>query len=293
MVYGELLLLTERILMMKHTVYFFLTLFFAAYINLNAVIYEMPTIHCSDINQEVKTFVEHAQRPLIIFDLDNTIMEPFSEDERGSDQWFCAMLQATKQLCGNFKMAVEHIFPLYADLQQTLRVKPVEAETVQLIEELRENGITVIGLTARSFPLVNCTREQLRSIGVTFSHRELVFIPTAFADDLVSPAQFTNGIMFCGLNDKGCALKALLKVFTQQTVLSDETQTPYDSLIFIDDKKSSLLSVQEAAQELGIPFIGLRYGYLDEKVQAFRLNAYDVAYTQQVAHTAEPAACLA
>ena len=40
-------------------------------------------------------------------------------------------------------------------------------------------------------------------------------------------------------------------------------------MLFINDKASHLKEVERACEQAKIPFIGLRYGFLDEKVKRF------------------------
>ena len=117
----------------------------------------------------------------------------------------------------------------------------------------------VLGLTARSMVLMQKTVDNLASLGIGFSsglhHR-------GFMVDMHHPAFFYEGIIFCSGYGKGPVLKRFLEI----TGLRPST------IIMIDDKRSYLESVEAICRVAGIEFIGLRYGYLDEKVASYQLT---------------------
>lgn len=45
--------------------------------------------------------------------------------------------------------------------------------------------------------------------------------------------------------------------------------TPQKKILFIDDKLKNIHSVEAACNKRGIPFTGLRYGYLDKAGRSF------------------------
>jgi len=67
-------------------------------------------------------------------------------------------------------------------------------------------------------------------------------------------------------NKKGAVLKVLLEA----------TSFEPKKIIFIDDLLHYQLDVQKAAQELNIPFIGIRYSYLDKKAHDFKLDQHSI-----------------
>ena len=206
-------------------------------------------------------------KTLLVFDLDNTIIEPVQT--LGSDQWFEAQVK--------HYVVVEHLDPdraihkaiiLWSKIQQVSGVQPVEKNTPFLIKEKQEQGIRVMGLTARPQELSTRTREQLKSIGVDLS---LTAVSTKdFAVQGVSDAKFTRGITFVGTNNKGKVLAALLK----------QLDLVPAKVVFVDDKEKHVKSVDVALKELGIKYLGFRYGAADEKVKRYETEFAPLAAVQ-------------
>src|SRR4051812_33940238 len=77
---------------------------------------------------------------LVVFDLDNTVMEPVQM--LGSDQWFDSLV---KLFDGNIERAVD----VWQNVQRKTEMKTVEPGTPDLIRGLRSRGLHVLALTAR------------------------------------------------------------------------------------------------------------------------------------------------
>ena len=56
------------------------------------------------------------------------------------------------------------------------------------------------------------------------------------------------------------------------------------TIIFINDKASHLKEIEVAAEEKGIPFIGLRYGYSDERKALFQAEIADHQFMHSSYH---------
>lgn len=136
-------------------------------------------------------------------------------------------------------------------------VKPVEPQVVTLIHSFQEKKIAVMAITARSPHFSHRTIEQLASIGIDFSKTAL--IKEQHEKWLPEGASYQQGVLFCGIHDKGLALAALLAA----------TGFNPTKIICIDDRLKNLNAVESVLQKHTIPFLGLRYGYLDEAIELF------------------------
>lgn len=209
-----------------------------------------------DCIAEVARHLEQDKKNLVIFDIDNTIAEPYSD--LGSDQWFNHIVTVYQKRGFSDKDAFKTAVKLYHHLHTFLDMQPVEAETPTFINSLQKQKIPVLALTARSF--IERTFEQLGTIAIDFAH-------TAVSDgvfDLTqqNPAFYQNGIIFSGNNDKGRVLCAFF----------DRTGYQPDKIVFVDDKESNIASVERAVEARGIQFIGIRYSRLDKKVKALNIT---------------------
>jgi hypothetical protein len=224
---------------------FFLFFLFAA---LNAEIIQI---------QKIEDSLKYLQDDTtIIFDLDNTIMEPVQT--LGSDQWFSYRMNEYRKQGYSDQEALQKTMAEYVAIQNITRMKLVEPVSFQLIAELQKRGIPIIGLTTRSLILAPVTIRQLNSIGVDLSKTapsqgEMLF-------EKESNIQFQQGILFTSGTDKGSAFLRMLEKSGYQP----------KKILFVDDKMSYLQQVEKVCLDRCILFTGLRYGYLDEKVKNMR-----------------------
>ena len=195
---------------------------------------------------------------LFVFDIDNTLAEA-TVDEGGS-QWFDGALDYLSKEGFSPEQAYNKVIPIYVSLNKKNGIKLIEEETAQLITELQKT-YHVIALTARSRLIIPTTISQLKNLGIDFSKSPLAQ-KKVFFENFPYYATFKEGIIFCGDNNKG----KILKEFLQQTEL-----TP-SKIIFTDDKKKCLTNVEKSLKG-NFKFIGLRYGFLDKKVQDFRFHS--------------------
>lgn len=214
--------------------------------------------------REIK-YINEFQYPnnpniLVAFDIDNTIME--LSTDLGSDQWFYAGLKHLTQQGISTDDALQKIVPLYIHYQRHGSVNPVEPEIIQIIKKLHKNNIPTIALTARTNPIEDLTIQQLKSVGIRFDKNKFhkktfTFTHTPY------PAFFKKGIVFCGNNNnKGEVLCEFIA----------HVQLKPSLIIFVDDKRRHLEAVETFLKKFSIPFLGLRYGYLDEKIQQFHFD---------------------
>jgi len=206
--------------------------------------------------------IDHHET-LVIFDIDNTILE--SINEQGSPQWVTALIKHAEEIGMNPEQAYTIIEPILLDVFMKTEVKPVEPEIVSLIAQLQQKNISVIGLTARSTLMVDPTVKHLASIAISLHQTSLALENALEIAHLPAPheAHYHEGVLYCGgVNPKGRTLETLLK----------STSYMPEKIIFVDDQLRYLTSVETVAAELKIPFIGIHYTRLDEKVKKFVLD---------------------
>ncbi len=217
----------------------------------------------TDIYQHIKPD-EYNKNTLVIFDIDNTIAAPAAD--LGSDQWVDAMINKnmTEGLSGHD--AVEALLPTYYQIQMQTWLEPAEKETVPTIQTLQNKNITVIALTTRGMYLAYRTMEQLDRIGIDFSKTspQKVLVPHGNQRSAV----YEKGIIFANGQDKGNVLISWL----------DQMNYKPQKIIFFDDKMSNLHSLEQVLAKTNFPFVGIRYGYLDDRVKNFDVQAMQKEY---------------
>lgn len=192
---------------------------------------------------------------LIVFDIDNTIIEP--SQTLGSDQWFHHRMDQYIDYGYTKEVALEFALREWMAVQNITKVKLVEEGIDKIIADLQKKGYPVIGLTTRGLGMSTRTVHQLQSVGVDLEASAPYKEEFHFMNG--RGVLFRDGILFTANTDKGEALRKYL----------EQANYHPSSIMFINDKYSHIVPVATYTEKAGIPFIGLRYGYVDEKVKNF------------------------
>jgi hypothetical protein len=240
---------------MRHKILSCLSFLFLSWTLLNATILEIATI------QDVVQHVEEGT--LVVFDIDNTLLE--CSQSLGSDQWFCSQLQALKEQGWKHQQALDHVLAIWTDIQHRTALRPVEAHTAKVVNSLQQAGYPLIALTTRSSNVAEATKKNLYASGIDLRQTA----PLKETATLIHDGEETlyqEGILFTNNGHKGKALWAFLQ----------RAQINPRKIVFINDKHSHLLPVEEISQLYGIEFVGLRYGGADARVKNFRREIADI-----------------
>ncbi|MEN9343312.1 MAG: hypothetical protein RLZZ453_99 [Chlamydiota bacterium] len=216
--------------------------------------------------QDISHMLAHAnQKTLFIFDLDNTLVE--TEQVLGSDQWVYYMLNRYLKEGHSEKSAIDKLMPEWIEIQKHSNLTFVDPVVPHLLETLKKKQIAYIGITKRDPKVSERTLDQLKQLGISFHPKERLENGHCFGESY--NITYKEGILFLAPDaDKGSALKAYFKQMPAKP----------DSIVAIDDKLSNVKSLEAAAKELGIRFIGIRYGALDHKVKNFNSAIADLQY---------------
>jgi hypothetical protein len=214
--------------------------------------------------QKVNGFLKSGD--LIILDLDNTLMIP--RQQLGSDQWFYHRIDHHLTQGLTRKQALKEALHEWHSVQAITKVLPCEASTADWVRRWQKEGRTVMGLTTRGVGMSQITIDQLTSLNINLDataphHGELFYLnPWGIL--------FRQGIMFTAGTHKGKALGFLL----------DELQLNPSRIVFVNDKESHIQQLQETVDARNIPFLGLRYGAVDDWVASFNPAIADVQWEQ-------------
>jgi hypothetical protein len=210
---------------------------------------------------ETKNFADIDQYvdddTLVILDIDNTISETGHGEERsllGSDQWFYAHMQReiTKGL--DARTALMNTAKLYNAVHEVATVKPVEPVTPGIIKSWQMHGKDVLALTTRGGGIEQATLRQLSSIEVSFDVGK--FKDHDFALSQGAKSLALKGVVFCGGRNKGECLEEYLKVIDYKP----------KKIVFVDDKYKNIEEVKALCDRLNIPFLGVYYTHLADKL---------------------------
>lgn len=239
---------------LKSSLYMLIIFLFTT--SLPAEIYE--TYNMSELYNHLKPGM------LVVFDIDNTLIEPVQE--LGSNQWFEKRIKEYISYGHNKGEALEKALREWTAIQSITLVKLVEPGIDTIIKDLQNQGYTVMGLTTRGLGLSTRTVEQLQTVGIDLTMTAPTQEEVFFMNE--RGVLFRGGALFTAATHKGEALRKLLEASSYAPT----------SIMFINDKYSHLVPVEEYCSNDNIPYVGLRYGYTDEKVKNHRKQIADVQF---------------
>jgi hypothetical protein len=202
---------------------------------------------------EINEYLKKAD--LVIFDIDNTILE--KSQTLGSDQWFDFMVEKYIKDGMSVEDAFYKVQLFWYEIEAITKVNLVEEEIKTIIARLQKNNVKVIGLTTRGFDLSFSAIRQLDSLSVDL--QKTAPLKNNIASDELF---YRKGIIFANGIDKGMVLDRFCKKINFAPKF----------IIFVDDKKKNLLALENYCSKNKIGFLGFRYGYLDEKRKFFDVN---------------------
>jgi hypothetical protein len=238
------------------------------------VLFSMVFPLCADIQSsyaiaDVLKYLDpaiKAEKTLIIFDLDNTVVSSSVEpgDLLDSPEWLSTMIRRKMEISHiSKKQALEFTLPLHFLLAPYVNMSPVEDCVVGLIDVLQKAGYKVIGLTAR-LPqhLKISTCQRLDKIGIDFSKGQIGTGDHIFNERL----QYIQGILFVAGGHKGDCLLSLL----------DTVGYMPENIIFADDKDYCIYELEGTLKKNDMKHTCLFYHYCD-----YLADTYDIAQSQK------------
>jgi len=210
--------------------------------------------------------VEHIDADtLVIFDLDNTLIQP--KQMLGSNQWYDFIVG--RFLAGGLELnvAIDAALKDWNAVQLKTEVLAVENTTPKIIAAIQAKGNKILGLTARPMDLAAASKAQLQSVGI-----DLSLTPVSKKDfwlDKPRELLFSSGVLFVGAkSNKGEELVVLLKKLDLKP----------KRIVFVDDKVSHIKNVGNSVSKTPIEYLGFRYAAADEYVAAFSGKIADIQH---------------
>lgn len=207
-----------------------------------------------------------AEETLLILDIDDTLLIPVQM--LGCDEWFLSRMNYYKNQGLTSKESLEKSLAEWEAVRHLTKMEIVEKGSEKIVESLQNQGYLVMGLTTQGLALATRTHQQLNENGVDLGQGAPSKQDHYFSID-GHGVLYRNGILFTSGTHKGKALFALL----------DQIGLAPKCIVFLNDKESHLKSVESAAEERGIAFVGLRYGYSDARKAAFKKEIADYQFS--------------
>jgi len=212
-----------------------------------------------------KEIITHITKDtLVLLDIDDTLLIP--KQMLGCGEWFKGRWNEHQKNGKSSSEALEIALAEFEAIRHLSRMNIVEPGTDIIIQELQQKKFHVMGFTTQGLALATRTVQQLYENKIDLS------ISAPWKDDHYLEVNehgtlYRKGVFFTSGRHKG---DALFKLCKQMNYLPKR-------IVFINDKASQLLEVEEAAKKQGIEFIGLRYAYSDRRKASFR---HDIANLQ-------------
>jgi hypothetical protein len=213
---------------------------------------------------EVKKYIK--PETLVILDIDDTLLLP--TQTLGTDAWFLYRIEQHKKEGMKHKDAFEKALAEWQAIRHITKIKIVEEGTDQLINEMQEGKVVVMGLTTQGLALATRTIQQLASLNIDLSKTAPCQEEHYFINKL--GVLYRQGILFTAGTPKG---EALVKLFSKIDFHPKQ-------IVFVNDKETHLRDVEEVAKREGIEFIGLRYSYCDARIAAFDPQIAEMQWKQ-------------
>lgn len=180
-----------------------------------------------------------------IVDIDDTVITPQAMMFRSSSPFHTFIDDIKKE-------AIPNLVDILSTWRLNRRVMLVEQEWPQILNLLKNKGVTVLALTqvhSGTFGKIQSMEKwranELESLGITFS-------PLASNIEILinedQPSTFYRGIIFTGSHPKSSALQNVITKYG----------TP-SKILFLDDRLYHVEALEKLCKETNIPFEGYYY----------------------------------
>ena len=197
-----------------------------------------------------------AEGTLLVFDIDNTIIEP--TQTLGSDQWFHHQIDQYVAKGYPAQEALEIALAEWMAIQNITKVQLVEPAVAGLIAKYQQMGWPLIGLTTRGLGMATRTIDQLQTLGIDLNRSAPIKEDQYFENK--GGVLFRGGILFTAGTNKGSAFFKLM----------DKVGYEVKKVLFVNDKATHLRELEKTCKKREVSFTGLRYGFLDHKIKNMR-----------------------
>lgn len=212
-------------------------------------------IESSDITNIIAKVDRHT---LVVFNLDYTLFRPTTY--LGTPEWSTHLLHKERKIEKNQELACRRNYALWLKAQQFNEIELMDERIPRILKELKSRALGYMVITNRQGSAFEVTQWQLNKFDI-----DLIKSPLAgFNYDSqfkLHPAVFREGILFThNFNNKAeVFLDWLLQIMPQLKKMKS-----IHRVVFIDESSKDILSMQQAAESLGLDFFGVRYSKADE-----------------------------
>lgn len=222
-----------------------------------------------DVANEVGELVNKGEKPLVVIDIDNTILT--SSSDLGGDIWY----QWQRGKLDVKPAKGDKVDCLFQDsiglLYELVPMNKIEDKTPEMIRSWQDSGVTVMALTSRSPNYRAATEREMNrnQFDMTISPlKEKGSDKTpVYIDNPKRALSYINGIMMTTGMNKGTMLQYVL----------DKTDQHFDKVVFVDDSQKNVVNMEKAyKKDSSVDMTIFHY----TKVDADRTAKYGSVLTQ-------------
>lgn len=235
-----------------------------------AVLLAFLTTTCPIFSQIIETahfreLLDHVTPDtLVILDIDDTLLIPVQM--LGCDEWFMHRLKTIEASGLPRGKALDRALAEWEAIRHLTKMEIVEEGSDQIVQQLQNQGYTVMGLTTQGLALATRTVEQLKLANINLFKTAPSSVDHYFING--HGVLYRKGILFTAGTPKGPALVKLLDLMGVQP----------KRIVFINDKATHLADVEGSVEQQGIEFTGLRYSYSDARKAKFSVELSSVQF---------------
>lgn len=201
---------------------------------------------------------------LVISDIDNTLIE--TDQHLGSVQWGENLISKLIASGESPEKAHRSIHDHWLAILPNANMRLIDEKTPSIFHQIRQKGVTLMGLTARHPLEASFTHPQLHKVGLHFDYQDGNSHETF---PLNHAATYDKGILFCGIRNK--------KSDVLLSYLDKKNYKP-KRVIFIDDKWDHVIDLEKALTAHHIDYVGIRLSKTDKRVKEYHDTIADIQW---------------
>ncbi len=202
---------------------------------------------------QIKDILSYVDpQTLVIFDLDYTLFR--SSQNIGMPEWIHYFINNELSQGASRIEAFKKWYPAWLKAQEIIDIEVMDSEIYNILNYLEINSVGLLGLTARGSVSAEITEKQLSKLSLRLNRNALSNLPVKFEFEV--PVLLQNGVLYTHeFNDKGTVF---IEWFHEVQKFLSKT-TIFNKIIFIDDSDKNIYSMEEAAKNLNLSYIGFHY----------------------------------
>ncbi len=196
------------------------------------------------------------KQTLVIFDIDNIIFR--TKTLFGSPEWAKQLINQEMSKGTSREASSKKLYPIWMKAQKYADIVLLDKQILPVLKAVQKKAYGFIGLTSRQPAAAEITEWQLNKFDIDFSRSS--FSLFSFISSFKHPTLYRQGILFSSeFYEKGAVFSSWMEQIKSQI----NKKNAITKIIVIDNKEKNLQSMADAAEALGLEFVGLKYSAIE------------------------------